>query len=268
LKDTDRPSGRGRARPWVARLRAWFFAELREARRLKERSPTMKIRSLSALGFLTATVLVGLPGSAQSPKTVDSDVDKVEVAEGKVRATIASGAVHSVLPGDKGFFLKDGAKVEGSEFEIDRVEDRLALFKTGFTKVEDARSQTSLKVRITTTRTCPRNNLTRPNLDDKAASEGKEPAPGFAFAKVTSAEKVHKTKIKFTIDKGTDDGVLPSSVAYSLKDGPGRTNAYYTTMDQVAAKTATGFADAGDADEMLKNVKRIGFQRVVCPAAK
>jgi hypothetical protein len=224
----------------------------------------MNIRKLSALGLLVSTFLVAAHGAAETPKTLDVRVDKVDVKEGKVHAALRSGSGQNILPGDKGFFTKDGSKVEGSDFEIDRVGESLAFAKTGFKSNEELRAQTSMKTRITTTHTCPRGGGVRPNLDDKEVSMGQEPAEGFAFAKVTASSKVHKTEIEFTIDKGSDDGVLPSSAGYALLSGEGRTLAYYVHIEWVSAKTAGGKVTAGDADAMMEKVKRIAFQRLVC----
>jgi hypothetical protein len=228
----------------------------------------MKTRTLSGLALLASTLLATVPGFAQSSKTVEPSVDNVEVKDGKARVSLSSGLYQGVLPGDKGFFTKDGEKVAGSDFEIDRIDDTHAWANTVFPTGEDLRARTSAKARIAATRTCPRGGA-RPNLfDDKEVTPGTQPAEGFAFAKVTSVARVHKSEISFTIDKGTDDGVLPSSSAYALAAGPGRPLAPYVSISWVTAKTAGGTVTAGDADELLKIVKRIGYERLVCKGAK
>jgi hypothetical protein len=227
----------------------------------------MKTRWLIVAGVLSSILCITAHGLAGSGKTLDASVEAVEMKEGKVQATVLSGANQNVLPGDKGFFIKDGEKVQGSEFEIDRVDDRLAWTKTGFKAIDDVRSQTSMKTRIVATRTCTRGGGRRFELSPREVAQGQQPAEGFVFAKVTSAERVHKTRIRVTIDKGTDDGVLPSSSAYALPSS-GKPLAQYVSVDSVAAKTAVIIVDAGDADMLLKNVKRIAFERLTCKAAQ
>jgi len=229
----------------------------------------MTIRTLCSLGLLSAVVLSAAPGLAQSSRPTDVDVDKVEIKDGKARVQFASsGTDRGVLPGDKGYFVKDGAKVAGSEFTIDRVDDSLGFASTSFKSAEDLRAQTSFKALIAATRTCGRGGA-RPNLfDSRDVAQGNQPAEGFAFAKVTAAERVHKTRITFTIDKGSDDGVHPRSSGYALLAGPGRPLAQYVAINWVTAKTAGGTVDAGDADKMLEEVKRIGYERVACTPRK
>lgn len=227
----------------------------------------MTIRTFTALGLLTSSLVFAAHGAAQPSKAVDARVEKIDAAGGTVRAALGAGSVQNVLPGDKGFFLKDGAKVAGSEFEIDRVEERLASAPTHFSSPEEARSQTSMRARVTTTHSCPRGGA-RPKLDHKEALQGEEPAEGFVFANVTSTERVHKTRIAFTIDKGADDGVLPQSSAYGALAGAGRLPSGYVHITWVSAKTAGGIVDAGDADKLAATVKRIAFEHLVCTPAK
>lgn len=222
----------------------------------------MKIRTISTLGILATLLAVALPGSAQSAKTVDGKVDGIDMADGKVRAAVLTGYGQNVMPGDKGFFLKDGEKVDGSEFEVDRIDERLAFVKTKFKSAEDLRAQTSKKARISVApRTCPRGGK-RPELDDKEVRAGKEPADGFAFASVKSAEKIHKSKIRVTIDKGSNDGVLPGSSGYAL--GEDRMLAGHFGVESVAAKTATITVEAVEADKAIGEIKKVAFERLVC----
>ncbi len=229
----------------------------------------MKITA-APLAVALATVLAAGSGRAQSSptKTIDTSVDSVEVKDDKAYVSLSSGLYQSVLPGDQGFFLKDGEKAPGSEFTIDRIDETHSFARTLFRSSDDLRAKASTKARLVTTRTCPRGGA-RPELfDSKSVKEGAQPAEGFAFAKVIASARVHKTRISFTIDKGADDGVLPSSSGYALTAGPGRPLAQYVGISWVSAKTAGGTVDAGDADQMLQNVKRIGYERLICKPMK
>lgn len=230
----------------------------------------MKTRTLAPLALALTTLFAAGSGMAQSPptKTVDTSVDNVEVKDGKAQVSLAAGLYQGVLPGDKGFFLKEGEKAPGSEFTIDRIDETHSFASTVFSSSDDMRAKASIKTRLTTTRTCPRGGA-RPELfDSKEVREGAQPAEGFAFAKVIASARVDKTQISFTIDKGADDGVLPSSSGYALTAGPGRPLAQYVSISWVGAKTAGGTVNAGDADQMLKNVKRIGYERLICKPMK
>lgn len=257
--------GRARARPPVD---TDHRSEVRELTcgsvgiELEGASGKMNTRTISTLGILATLMAVAVPGSAQSAKTLDGKVDGMEMADGKVRATLITGYGQAVMPGDKGFFLKDGEKVAGSEFEVDRIDERSAFVKTGFKSPAELRAQTSKKARISVaTRKCPRGGK-RPEFDDKETRDGKEPAEGFAFANVKSAEKVHKSKIRVIVDKGTNDGVLPGSTGYAVGDE--RRLSGYMGVESVGAKTATIVIDAVEADKAVGEVKRIAFERLIC----
>lgn len=221
-----------------------------------------------ALAF--ATLLAAGSGMAQSAptKTIDVNVDNVEVKDGKAQVSLSAGLYGGVLPGDKGFFLKDGEKLAGSEFTIDRIDETHSFASTIFSSSDDLRAKASIKTRVVTTRTCPRGGA-RPELfDSKEVREGQQPAEGFAFGKVIASARTDKTQITFTIDKGVDDGVLPSSSGYALGAGPGRALSGYVSISWATAKTAGGTMNASDADQMLKNVKRIGYERLICKPMK
>ena len=255
------PGAGGRALPAYCQLRENARANVGTT--VEEEAVTMMIRKLSGLAVLASTFLLATQGVADTSKTVDARLEKLDVAEGHVRATVLGGTNQQVFPGDKGFLTKDGSKIENSDFEVDRVDDRLSFAKTTFSKLDELPARTSLVAHITTTRKCPRGGK-RPDLFEAAVAQGKEPAEGFAFAKVTSTAIEHKSQISFTIDKGADDGVMPTSSTYALKDGAPRPVSGYSGITWVAAKTAGGTVSAGDAQELAKNVKRIGYERITC----
>ena len=156
----------------------------------------MTTRTLFGLTALAFTLFAATDGSAapRASKTLDVRVGGVSVEQGKVRAALLSGAEQGILPGDKGFFTKDGQKVAGSDFEVQRIGGRVAWTFTRFPTVDELRFRTSLTARVTSpARTCT--------------------SKGTKIAKVTSAVRESDTSFDFTIDKGTDDGVMPASVA-------------------------------------------------------
>ena len=218
----------------------------------------MKFRTLATV-LLTATI-----GFAQAGKTLDNaKVDKSEMKDGKVRVSIIAGQSQGVYIGDKGYFVKDGTKVENSDFEIDRMDDSRAFATTVFKSVDDMHAQTSLSTRIAKSKTCPRGGA-RPDLfDNEDIREGRQPAQGFAFANVVSAEKVHKSEIRVVIDKGFDDGVMPSSSAYA-SPASGRALSGYAGVEWVEAKKTSLTITAIVADDVLPKVKRIGYEKITC----
>lgn len=214
----------------------------------------MKIRPIAAVLCFATFAL------ADAGKTVNADVDKV-TADGKVRVELHGGSLAGVYPGDKGFFVKDGVKVDGSDFPIDRVDESLAWASTSYKTEAELPSK---KLRVTTSRTCARGGARPETAESDDTRNGRKPAAGFAFAKVIAAEKVHNTKIRVTIDKGSDDGVLPASSGYALGAGEGRPFAQYVGVEWVEAKKASLTVDAGNADEMLAKVKRIAYEKLAC----
>lgn len=228
----------------------------------------MSLRTLSTAGLLVSTLLVAAHGSAQSSKTVDVRVGGVDITQGKVRAAMLSGANQGLLPGDKGFFTKDGKKVDGSDFEVYRVSDRVAWAMTRFPTTDELRFRTSLQTRITKTRTCASAGAKKPSFDDRETALGRKPPQGFGFATVIWAEKVTDTEISITIDKGTEDGVMPSSSSYALLPGVGAPLPYVVDIKWVTATTAGGSVTAGNAESLEKLVRRIGYERVVCKPSK
>lgn len=201
----------------------------------------MTTRTLLGLSAIAFTLFAATDGSAApraSAKTLDVRVGGVSIEQGKVRAALLSGADQGILPGDKGFFTKDGQKVAGSDFEVQRIGGRVAWAFTRFPTVDELRFRTSLTARVTTpARTCT--------------------SRGTKIAKVTSAIKESDSSFYFTIDKGTDEGLMPSSV---------------TTVDEGTIDFA--WVTAGDAggyvrgvknpDQAASALKRVVYESITC----
>jgi hypothetical protein len=213
---------------------------------------------------LTSVLLAAGHGSAGPSETVDARVGNVDITQGKVRAAFLRGAQQDVLPGDKGFFTKAGAKVPGSDFEVYRVGDRLAWTMTSFATFDELRFRTSLSARITTTRTCKTGGK-KADFGEKGVATGRNPPKGFEFATVMTAEPHGDTSIVFTIDKGTADGVMPSSTGYAIMPGTGMPQPYAIDITWVTATTAGGYVHGvPSSEEASKTIRKLGYEIVTC----
>src|SRR5688500_3389717 len=138
----------------------------------------MSIRALFGLTAIAFTLFASTDGSAapRTSKTLDVRVGGVSVEQGKVRAALLSGAEQGILPGDKGFFTKNGQKVAGSDCEVQGISCRIECTITGFPIFDELRFRTSLTARVTTP-------------PSKCTSKGSK------IAKVTSTARESETSI-------------------------------------------------------------------------
>jgi hypothetical protein len=202
----------------------------------------MTIRNLFGLTAIAFTLFAATDGSAapRASKTLDMRVGGVSIEQGKVRAALLSGADQGILPGDKGFFTKDGQKVPGSDFEVQRVGGRIAWTFTSFPTVDELRFRTSLTARVTApSRTCT--------------------GRGTHMAAVTSTARESDSSFFFTLDKGTADGLMPSSVV-AIKDGT-------VDITWVSEKSAGGYVrGVKNPDEAAAAFRRLPYEQVQCKA--
>jgi hypothetical protein len=201
---------------------------------------TMTTRTLFGLAALAISLLATTDGSARAPKTLDVRVGSVSIEKGKVNAALLSGADQGIMPGDRGFFTKNGQKVAGSEFEVQRIGDRIAWTVTGFPTTDELRFRTSLTARVTSPeRTCT--------------------SKGTKIAHVLSARRESDSSIFFTIDKGAQDGVMPKSTVAS--------EVGTVDITLVGANTASGIVrDVANPDEAANAFRRIVYESFVCRA--
>lgn len=201
-------------------------------------------RMLLGLTAITFSILAASDGFAASraSKTIDVRVGGVSIEQGKVNAALLSGADQGILPGDKGYFTKDGQKVPSSDFEVKRVGGRVAWTVTPFPTIDVMRFRTSLTTRVTTPqRTCTRK--------------------GTRLANVTSTAREGDTSIYFTIDKGTDDGVMPSS-GFAMQGTSGTIE-----LRWVSETNAGGYVrGVANPDEAAKAFRRLGYEVITCKA--
>lgn len=202
----------------------------------------MTIRNLLGLTAIAFTLFASTDGSAapRASKTLDVRVGGVSIEQGKVRTALLSGEQQGILPGDKGFFTKDGQKVPGSDFEVQRIGGRLAWTFAPFRTLDELRFRTSLTARITTpARTCT--------------------SKGTKMATVTSTARESDSSFYFTLDKGTDDGVMPSSVA-AVQNG-------YLDLAWVSEKSAGGYIrGVQNPDEAANAFRRLPYEAIQCKA--
>jgi hypothetical protein len=204
----------------------------------------MTTRAFLGLTALAFTILTATDGAAapRGSKTLDVRVGGVSVEQGKVKAALLSGADQGIMPGDKGFFTKDGRKVPGSDFEVQRIGDRVAWAFTGFPTVDELRFRTSLTARVST----PARRCT---------------GGGTKLAEVTSTARESDASFSFTIDKGARDGLMPSSVV-ALDDKSGTVDIRW-----VSANSAGGYVrGVANPDEAAKRFQRIVYQAIACNA--
>lgn len=203
----------------------------------------MMTRTLLSLTAIAITVLSVSDGAAAPrAKTLDVRVGATSVEQGKVRAALLSGAEQGILPGDKGFFMKDGQKVPGSDFEVQRIGGRVAWAMTDFSSLADINARTSLMVRVT-------------------APARKCTSKGTKIARVVSTERQGDTAFYFTIDKGTKDGLMPASaLAIGGKSGS-------IDLQWVSPTGAGGWVrGVSDSDEAAKALRSVAYESITCRA--
>lgn len=202
---------------------------------------TRTTRTLFGLAALAITLVASTDGSAQprGGKTLDVRVGGVSIEKGKVNVALLSGEQQGILPGDKGFFTKNGQKVPGSDFEVQKIGGRVAWTVTSFPTIDDMRFRTSLMTKVTTpARTCT--------------------SKGSKVAVVMSARKETDSSIYFTIDKGTQDGVMPSSVLA----GPGVGVAELTW---VTPNAAGGYVrNVANPDDAANEFRKTAVETFIC----
>jgi len=228
----------------------------------------MNSPKMLVVAALASTVLFAAThGSAAPPKTLDVRVGAADIHEGKVRAALLSGANQGLYPGDRGYFTKNGARIRGTDFVVDRVSDRVAWTMAPFPTL-DAMRWTSLQVKVVPTHTCGAGGQ-KPVIDTPAAIAGRTPPKGFLFASVRSAERADESTVTFTIDKGTEDGVVPSSTAYALLEGTGMPMPVTVDITWVTKSTAGGVVRGlPDANATARTVRRLGVERVRCSGSE
>lgn len=217
--------------------------ELAGGTRLEEVAAIMTNRTTRTLFGLTAlalSVFAATDGSAapRASKTLDVRVGGVSIEQGKVRAALLSGADQGILPGDKGFFTKDGQKVPGSEFEVQRIGPRVAWTFAPFPTIDTMRFRTSLTTRVTTpARTCT--------------------SRGTKMATVTSTAREGDSAFYFTLDKGTDDGLMPSSVIAAPEGS--------VDITWVSAGSAGGYVrGVKNPDDAAGAFRRAVYESITC----
>lgn len=203
---------------------------------------TRTTRTFLGIAALAIGLVATTDGSAQpSSKTLDVRVGAYSIEQGKVNAALLSGEQQGILPGDKGFFTKNGQKVPGSEFEVSRIGGRVAWTVTSFPTPDTLRFKTSLTARITAPiRVCT--------------------SKGTKIAVVMSARKESDTSIYFTIDKGTQDGVMPSSIIAGPGEGA-------TELSWVTPTSAGGYVRGiSDPEAVATSFRKTAFESITCKA--
>jgi hypothetical protein len=230
----------------------------------------MKPRSILAVpAFVAAAVSAG----QVSAEPVSTAVINVDHVDGKARAMFNDGQRDGVMPGDRGWFLnREGAKV-GSDFEIFKVTDRSAVAITAYPSIAALQASVlgpgggQLKARIAITRSCTAGGK-KPSFDTPDVASGRFPPKGFTFATVTSTALQTDTSFAFTIDKGTDSGVLPASSAYAVLAGTGTPQPYAVDVTWATKTTAGGFVkNVANADDMQKTARKLGVEVGSCKPA-
>lgn len=202
---------------------------------------TRTTRTFLGIAALAIGLVATTDGSAQSraSKTLDVRVGSYSIEQGRVNAALLSGEQQGILPGDKGFFTKNGQKVPGSDFEVNKIGGRVAWTVTSFPTPDTLRFKTSLTARITTPiRVCT--------------------SKGTKVAVVMSARKESDTSIYFTIDKGTQDGVMPSSVIAGPGEGA-------TELTWVTPTAAGGYVrGVSNPEEVATAFRKTAFESITC----
>src|SRR4051812_48901407 len=110
----------------------------------------MEARPMKANWFVGFAAVIGLMSgaghvSAEGANTIKVAVGDVSLQSQKVRVMfVGAGQQAGVMPGDKGYFLKDGTKIASDgDFEIFKITDRGAFAISAFTAVDAIRFRTS-----------------------------------------------------------------------------------------------------------------------------
>lgn len=211
--------------------------------------------------------------SAEGASTVKAKLSDSQPDSGKIRVQLTpAGEQQGVMPGDKGYFLRDGKKIASkANFEVLKIKSKEAHVMTAFTSLSELPSKpSSLEALITTSRRCAARGA-KPSFAGapQPVVLGQTPPHGFAFATVTSTAKATDSTYEITIDKGSDDGVMPSSSAYLVQPGLGTPHPYKVDIVWVTKSTAGGNVSGVVNGTVTKNdARKLGFEIATCTSSK
>jgi hypothetical protein len=176
-----------------------------------------------------------------------------------------AGQLGGVMPGDKGWFLKDGAKVGGADYELSvfKINDRTSWATVSASRTA-LQAATSMQVRAPGSRKCTTKGK-MPDFGSAAVAQGKKAPPGFVIVDVHNKVASSEHKVAFTIWKGTDDGVMPTSKVYALVPDNGVPLPYKVDITWASGNEAGGYVTVLESSAaVVKTITRLGVEIASC----
>jgi hypothetical protein len=87
------------------------------------------------------------------------------------------------------------------------------------------------------------------------------------FATVETTATQSNNSFAFTIDKGSDDGIMPSSSAYGVLPGTGASLPYNVDITWVTKTSAGGYVkNVPNAEQTKNTLRKVGVEIAKCSA--
>jgi hypothetical protein len=213
-----------------------------------------------------ASAMKTLPlGAATAPSgMLHGDIISVDISNGRAVVMFDVGPTDGVMPGSKGYFVAGGKKIaNAADFEVYKVSKGSAFAVTGFGTSDAPQKAAPGGAYIEGGHTCKLAG-TKPDMSPREVALGTKPPAGFVFATATSTTEWGDTHVAFMLDKGTDDGVTPTSQAYVLVPGMGTAMPYAVEITWATKNTSGGKARVIKPATDKDLIRKVGVEIATC----